>query len=61
MDKTFEQMVIELREASYTDAQLARLCGCSRQHIGNIGRGKIKKEVGFNIGKKLTALHEALQ
>ena len=60
MKKSFKEIVVALRKASYTDAQLARLCGCSRQYIGNIGKGNAKM-IGFTIGRKLEKLYEALQ
>lgn len=60
MDKSFQEIVIELRDASYSDSQIASLCNCTRQHIWKLGNGKIK-EPGFRIGKRLTKLHEALQ
>jgi predicted transcriptional regulator len=57
---TFEQIIKDLREASYTDVQIAKLCDCSNQYIGKIGRGQVKN-VRYSIGLKLTKLHEALQ
>ena len=60
MDKTFQQIVVELREAGYADMQIAHLCNCTRQHIWKLGNSQIK-EPGFRIGKRLTKLHEALQ
>jgi len=56
---TFEQIIKDLREAGYTDVQIAKLCGCTNQYIGKIGRGK-GKNVRYSIGHKLTKLHEAL-
>lgn len=55
----FQKITQDLREAGYTDALLARLCGCSRQYIGKIRRGKVGS-VSHYIGSKLTALHGAL-
>jgi len=55
----FEQKINDLRAAGYTDALLAKLCGCSRQYIGKIRRGKVGS-VGHRYGAKLTKLHEAL-
>ena len=60
MDTDFAKIIKDLRAASYTDAQIARLCKCSRQYIGNIGKGTVQ-EVGYSIGRKLEKLHEALQ
>jgi len=60
MDKSFKEIVSELRAAEYTDAQLARLCNCTRQHIGKIGKGTTI-DPGFRIGARLTKLHEAIQ
>lgn len=60
MDKSFQEIVVELREASYSDVQIASLCNCTKQHIGKIGSGKIK-EPGYRIGRRLTKLHEAIQ
>lgn len=60
MDQDFQEIIKELRAASYTDAQMARLCNCTRQYIGSIGKGEIK-EVGFRIGQRLVKLHEGIQ
>lgn len=60
MKISFQQAIKDLRAASYTDTQIAKLCGCTKQHIGGIGRGEVK-EVGYSIGRKLTKLHEALE
>ena len=60
MDKSFKEIVVELREAGYTDVQIASLCHCTKQHIGKIGAGKIK-EPGYRIGTRLTKLYEAIQ
>ena len=60
MDKSFKEIVVELREADYTDVQISNLCNCTKQHIGKIARGEVK-EPGYRIGKRLTKLHEAIQ
>ena len=60
MDKSFEEVVKELRDAGYTDAQMAHLCNCTRQHVWKLGNGTTK-EPGFRIGQRLAKLHEAIQ
>ena len=59
-ENSFEQIVKDLRAASYTDTQIAKLCGCTKQYIGKIGKGEAGN-VSYSIGRKLTRLHEALQ
>ena len=60
MDKLFKEIVLELREAGYADAQIASLCNCTRQHIWKLGNGQIK-EPGFRIGRRLVKLRAAIQ
>ena len=55
----FQQAIKDLRAAGYTDSLLARLCDCSRQHIGKIRNGQIQS-VGHWIGAKIEKLHKAL-
>ena len=56
----FQQIVKDLRASSYSDAQIAHLCNCTRQYVHQIHKGDIK-EVGFRIGQRLVKLHEAIQ
>ena len=60
MNTTFQKIVIDLRAAEFSDIQIAKVCGCSRQYIWKIGKGDIN-EPGFRIGRKLEKLHEAIQ
>ena len=60
METDFAEIIKDLRNASYTDAQIARLCGCTRQYIGKIGNGETN-DIGFRIGQTLTKLHDAIQ
>ena len=54
------QQIKDLRDVGYTDAHIARLCNCTRQHIWKLGKGEIK-EAGFRIGRRLEKLHEGIQ
>ena len=60
MTTDFQKIIKELKDAGYTDIQIARLCDCTRQNIWAIGRGDTK-DVGFRIGRRLEKLHEGIQ
>ncbi len=60
MDITFSECIKDLREAGFKDTHIARLCNCTSQHIGKLGKGDVK-EAGFRIGRRLEKLHESIQ
>jgi len=57
---TFEQIIKDLRERGYKDADIARRAKCTRQYIGKIGNGEVQ-DVGYRIGDHLMALHKTLK
>jgi len=58
-EQTFTEMIEKLRENGYTDSHLAKLCGCSRQAIWQIRKGRVVTP-HYHTARKLIALTEAL-
>ncbi len=54
------RITMELRKAGFSDVLLAKLCDCTKQHIGKIRKGLVASP-GHSIGTRLEKLHEAMQ
>lgn len=59
-DRDFSAILNDLRQARYTDTQLAYMCNCTRQYIRRLRVGEAKRP-NYEIGRKLVQLHEALK
>ena len=60
MKKTnFRKIIRELVRSQYSTALLAHECGCSETYIKQLAAG-YRKQPGYDLGKKLSELHEAL-
>jgi len=59
-DTDFQEIINDLRSADYSDADLAELCGCTRQYIYALRVGE-KKTPRYALGQTLVELHEALK
>jgi len=55
----FSELVDKLRENGYTDRHLAKLCGCTRQAIWQIRKGRVATP-HYDTARRLIALTEAL-
>jgi hypothetical protein len=61
MKKTnFRKIIRELVKSGYSDALLAHECGCSQTYITQLSKGH-RKQPGYDIGRKLSELHEAIE
>lgn len=54
----WKQIVSELLDSGLSQKELSELIGCSQPYICDLASGKAGKRLGFELGKRLTDLHQ---
>lgn len=54
----WKQIVSDLIESGLSQKEISERVGCSQPYICDLASGKAGKRLGFEVGKRLTELHQ---